>query len=221
MFFRLAIALAALVALPRAAEAQGWTPVFSAGPSISTLGIGASIGAKVNEHVGIRVDGSWLGFDFHDSPDDLDYKAKIHLASLGALADVFPFGGGFHLTGGIRIGDHRGDLQAQPSGPVSVGGTTYLPGDLGTVDGKIRVHSFAPYLGVGYTAAFWDDKLEVGVDAGVLYQGRARVQLSSSGALSGTPGLEADLEQEEDDLRRDLQWLEFYPVVALSLRYRF
>ncbi len=55
----------------------------------------------------------------------------------------------------------------------------------------------------------------------MLFQGDPEVDLSASGALANDPTLLAALRREENDLEDDLDFLSFYPVVSLSLTFRF
>jgi len=195
-------------------------PGFSAGPTAGTLGLGGEVGVRINDYVGVRAGGSWFDYSFSDTPDDLKYDVDLTWSSFGAVVDVHPWGNGWRATAGFRLNGNDADLKGRSSGPVDIGGTTYQPAELGTVRGDLELNEFAPYLGVGYSTPLWRDRLELSFDAGVLFQGKPKASLKASGLLANDPQLIADLNEEANDIEDDLNWLEFYPVVGVALRYR-
>ena len=104
---------------------------------------------------------------------------------------------------------------------MTIGGTTFPAAGAGQVTGEIEFNKFAPYLGVGLEGRFFNDRFILGTEAGVLFQGRPRVDLRGDGPLAGDPTFEAALQREEDALRDDLSFFRYYPVVALYAMYRF
>ena len=58
-------------------------------------------------------------------------------------------------------------------------------------------------------------------DVGVLFQGDPEVDLNANGTLSGDPTLQAELDNEADEIEDDLQFLGFYPVAAITATVRF
>lgn len=59
------------------------------------------------------------------------------------------------------------------------------------------------------------------LDLGVAYQGAADVRPAASGAVAGDPEFQRNLQQEEEDLKDDLDRFTYYPVIALGLTYKF
>lgn len=204
------------------ASAADERPRFTFGPDISTLGAGLQAGLRFNDYVGARVGGNWFQYEFDQSYDDVEYDADLKLGSAGTLLDIYPFGGGFRLSGGLRLNFNRADLSGRSNGGFEIGGTTYTADELGTLDGGVDFNTFAPYLGLGYGGTFLDGALELAFDAGAMYHGRPEVSLSASdGSLSDDPALQADLEEERQAIEDDLEAFRFYPVVGLALTYRF
>ena len=195
-------------------------PTLSVGPKASTLGLGAEMGVRFNEYVGMRVGGDYFDYSFSETPDDLKYDVDLTWSSFGAVVDVHPFANGWRATAGFRFNGNDANLEGESSGPVKIGNTTYQPAQLGTVRGDLDLNQFAPYIGVGYSTPLWQDRLELSFDAGMLYQGKPKANLKASGLLANDPQLIADLKQEEEDIEDDVGFLEFYPVVGIALRYR-
>ena len=216
--------LAALVLLaplaPGAARADS-TPFYYFGPQVSSLGAGLEVGARFNDYIGLRVGANGFVYSFKQSSDDIHYDFDVRLASAGAILDLHPFGNGFRLSGGVRYGANRVDLKAKPDGFITVGGTTYSAADAGAVEGDLKLNRFAPYAGFGYQGHFMKDRLMLALDLGVLFQGRPNVHLEGTGILRGDPSFEAAVRREEQDVEDKLLILSYYPVIALTLSYRF
>ncbi len=220
--------VAAAQPAPRMAQADGMGgagmgmahPAHIA-PQISTLGLGAEAGYRVDPHLGLRAGANLLTMNRSFDVDGIDYDADARLLSFGLLGDVYPFPDlGLHLTGGVRLNLNRADVSATPTTAVTIGDTTYSPDQIGTLDGSVEFNRLAPYLGVGWKGSFGDPNLIVGADLGVMFQGTPKVSLSSTGLLT-SPQLSADLERERAKIEDELEAFRFYPVVGLSVGYRF
>lgn len=191
-------------------------------PAISTLGLGLEAGVRLNESFGVRFGGNWLSFDYDGVEGDVDYESEVTLASLGALADYHPFGGGFRVTGGLRFNFNEADLDGTPTDDIEIGDETFSPDEVGTLTGDVGFDTVAPYLGIGYGATLLQGSLSIGFDLGVMYQGQANVDLDAeSGLLSDDALLQENLAIEEDKVEDDLEDFVVYPVVGLAVIYRF
>lgn len=191
------------------------------GGNVSTLGLGGEIGYRFNDFLGVRVGGNYFKYDFDEDYSGIEYGAEIDLFSAGGVIDLYPFGGGFRLTGGVRYNGNGFALKATPTVNTDIGGTTYTPADIGTLKGDIDFWTVAPYAGLGVEWGMFGGHLRMAFDAGVFYQGSPQVDLSNNGILAGDPTFEADLKREADSLEDDLSILNFYPVVGFTVTYRF
>jgi hypothetical protein len=208
------------MALLAATAARAQTAPFGIGPTVSTLGVGLEGSYRAGPFLGFRLDASALSFDANRTIDGIPYKFSADLRSGGPVLDFYPFGGGFRLSGGVRINGNKADVTATPASSIRVGNNTYSPAQIGTLSGNVDYNRVAPYVGLGYggRVTSW---LELGVDAGVLYQGKPRVSLAASGALAGDPTLQADLDRERASIRSKIDWTAWYPVLMLSALFRF
>lgn len=186
-------------------------------PQISTLGLGAEAGYRINDYVGVRGGGNVFRLNRSIDVDGIDYHGKATLKSFGATADVFPFGGGFHVSGGLRLNYNEIDLRATPGSAITIGGTTYTPAQAGTLDGKVDFRRVSPYLGIGWMGSLFSPNLHFGADLGVMFQGSPRVSLRSNSPFVS----QANLERERADIVDELKPYRFYPVVSVSVGYRF
>ena len=203
------------------ARADSYRPDITVGPSIGTLGIGGDVGVRFNDYVGLRVAGNGFATSFDSSYGDIDYDVDFTLASVGPMVDIYPFGGVLRFTAGFRYNLNSVGLSATPTSNVTIGGTTFTPAQVGTLDGDIDVNAFSPYVGLGLEATFIGGTLAIGLEGGVLFQGSPSVSLRGNGTLASDPTFNAELRQEEQQIEDDLSILAYYPVAQLYLTFRF
>lgn len=146
--------------------------------------------------------------------------SEFDLKSTSTLIDWYPSLGGFHLSGGLRVAANSIDLGASPALPVTVGGTSYTPAQVGRLSGSVEFNRFAPYLGIGWQGAMMGGRMLIGLDFGAMYQGNPDVRLSASGA-DANPALADDLAHETNAIEEKYSGFRFSPVISLSFTYRF
>ena len=204
---------------PSIASAEG----NGLGIKASTLGAGVEFDKAINEYLGIRLGLNYFQYDSTVSVDDIEYDSSVNLQSGGAIVDWYPFAGAFRLTGGIMLNGNDGDVSATPDKPVYVGDTVYTPQQVGTLSGSFSFDTLAPYAGIGWTSN--RDKgegLSFAFDIGVLFQGAPSIDnYHASGPIADNPGFQLDIDKEVTKLEDDLDSFRYYPVVALTLMYRF
>jgi hypothetical protein len=210
--------------MPAAAQ-DGSVDDNGAGVSVAvtagTLGIGPEVGVRMSDHVGARVNATFLGFGADFDSDEITYDGKLKLKSYGAMVDLYPMGGHFRVSAGARINKNRARVVATPTGPVEVGGTTYTPAQIGTLRGRAEVKEFAPALTLGWSGANRRGFM-FGGDVGVLFQGRVRIRdFTATGALSNAANFRASLEEERRELQDDVDDYKVYPIAQISIGYRF
>ena len=216
----LAIAATAAFSASTAAAQDQRIGVFVA-PQISTLGLGAEVGYQVNDYVAIRGGANAFNISRSFKVDNVDYDGDVKLKSFGAMADVFPFGGGFRVTGGLRLNYNEGELTGTPmGGNYTINGRSYSAADVGQLEGEVTFNRVAPYLGIGWMGSVFSPNLYVGADLGVMFQGKPKVKLgATNSSIAGT--FATDIEAERRKVEDDLKDFRFYPVLAVSVGYRF
>jgi hypothetical protein len=65
------------------------------------------------------------------------------------MVDLFPSGGGFVVSGGVRINGNKGRAVATPAGPQEIGDRVYTPAQIGTLRDRPETKNFAPQLTLG------------------------------------------------------------------------
>ena len=162
-----------------------------------------------------------LGISHGFDSDDVTYDGKVRLRSAGIQADIYPFGGGFRLSAGARFNGNRVRATARPTATsYTFNGVTYQASDIGTVHADTDVKNIVPTLTLGYGGGLGRG-LAFGIDAGVMFQGKVRVNpLTYTGPLQSA-ALTANLEAERQSLQDDIDGYKIYPILQMSLGYRF
>ncbi len=217
-----------LTLLPIAARAEQ-----AVSGSLGTTGLGVEWITPLSDTLRARVMLTYMNIDLDLDVDDIDYTAEFSSANVGAVLEWHPFETGFRVAGGL-VGTNFGfDLQSDSSQQsYDIGNDTYS-GTL-QLEGDVEFASVAPYLAVGWSSDLDDYGLYLGLELGVLYVGSPNLSLDASGAVrsdnfnAGRPvnvdnnaDFQADLERERKDLEDELEDYSFYPILTLSVGYRF
>lgn len=216
--------LAAFAALPAtAAFAQEDRGRFALGAQVGTPGAGLQAQYSVNDYIVLRGSYDVLQWEADDTYDGVDYEADIDFQSPGAFVDIHPFKNGFFVSGGAYFGERGVDLTSNPDEDVELGGFTFTPEQVGTLNGRIDLESTAPFLGIGYDNTFtrggaWGFRILAGAAFGDAPQVRLR---ASGGTLSDDPLFQEILADEERDIQEEADNYEVLPVVQIGLNYRF
>ncbi len=187
-----------------------------------TLGLGLTLSAPiVPGWVDARLLVNGGRITRHETTDGLRYKGRAHFRNAALLADLYPFGGIFRVTGGVYYDDNRVDLTGTPvNGIYTVNGYTVPAAAVGPVTGRITYARFAPYLGLGVgNGARPGAGFTYGVDLGVMWD-RPTTTLNAPGAAYD-PALAAEIASVRAQIEQQANRLKAYPVISVSLGYRF
>ncbi|WP_126665586.1 hypothetical protein [Croceibacterium ferulae] len=207
--------------LPAVAGAQDASPVVTLGITGGSLGVGPEIGYRPIPALGFRASANFLKLSHDVDVDDIDYNGDLHLRSYGATADLYPFESAFRLSAGLRISRNRVDLLATPLSPVSIGGTTYSPEKIGSIQAEVRARDVAPTLTIG-VARNQSRGFAWSLDAGVMLHGTPRTDnLQVTGELASNPFLQDDLARERAEIEAEIDNYKVYPLVQLAVGYTF
>lgn len=223
--FRMRSALCAALLSTLAASAHAQVGVTA---DLGSTGAGLHLVVPMERNLNGRFGFNAFQHDFDRTSNGIAYEIKGKLRTVDVLFDWYVReGSSFHLTGGVVYNGNQFDARATPDalGKIQVNGTSYTATGIGTLNGRIDYRKAAPYLGIGWGNSLdAGHKWNVGVDAGAFYQGHPNVQLTSVGcttsaALCST--LVKDVAAERLRLLDDVDTLKWYPVLRVSIGYRF
>ncbi|HEX6201624.1 MAG TPA: hypothetical protein VF100_01400 [Thermoanaerobaculia bacterium] len=224
--FALALLVASAIAPPAAAQDAGG---LSIGARAATTGFGVELAIPVASRLGLRAavtGGSW---DVEVDSENVTYDGSVDLASVLAVADLHPFAGGFRLSFGALVHDNTLEGSAPVRELLLDEGITPPPGvELGRLVAEAGVDPVAPYAGIGWGRAPRRGArgLSASLDLGVAWHGEPDVDVRYAGPLPldvvlGQPVVDQLRAEEEAELEAELADYDLFPVVGLTISYRF
>lgn len=218
-----AVALAALiaVALPATASAQ-----FSIGARAGTLGAGGEVSVGLGRMFAVRGGLGVVPYEYEGTVSDVDYTVTFPDRIWNVGVDVYPFGGGFRLSGGV-LNRPKFELNASGTQTANIGGRTYS-GDI-VIDGSFfNERETAPYAALGFGRATGRG-LGFFMDLGAAFTGKATVELTGSCRETSTgqdcPEFQQRLQEEETDAQEQLDdlgpFVELHPILQIGIRFGF
>jgi hypothetical protein len=218
-----ALLLLVLSTLTTSSTSSAATGPLSLGAAAGTTGVGIEGEIGVGNRLCLRFSHSILSTARSLTYHGLPYIFDASMSWTSMLMDVHPADNGFRFTAGAMVNTGGVDLEIASSSPLSLGGRTYQPQELGIVRGAIEMNPLAPYVGLGFENRPESGRgLVFSTDIGVVAQ-TYRVSLSHEGGTLPL-GLEQELLQsisdEEGDLEDELNSFGIFPVVKLSLTLR-
>jgi opacity protein-like surface antigen len=192
---------------------------------LGTTGLGLHVttplAAKLNGRIGVNV----ANYSYDGSTSDMDYDFKLKLKTVDALLDYYPFDGAFRVTGGVVYNGNKIDARAKPNGgSYNINNVTYTAADVGDLSSKIDFRKAAPYLGIGWGNAVKAQGWSVGMDLGVMFQGKPKTQLASNNCTAMAEfcdRLANDVAAENVKLGEEVKDFKLYPVIRVGVNYRF
>ncbi|HEY9771937.1 MAG TPA: hypothetical protein V6C71_26130 [Coleofasciculaceae cyanobacterium] len=222
-------------------QKSGW----AIAPEVSSLGLGGHVVRKITPNFNARIGVNAFKLGINIEETDFDYEGDLNLFNVSSLIDVHPFrSSGFRISGGLIVGNNNiegtADVSEQVAdglGEVEVFGQPIdirqliVDSELATIDTDIDINnSVSPYLGIGGGNAVGEDKgLGFWWNLGVVFGGSPEVEVTSNISDDLPESLREEvetetnriLEDEEQDLEDELDFLKIYPVLSLGLSYQF
>lgn len=199
----------------------GWAEGVGLGVKGGTTGLGAELTKSLGDTVNVRLGFNTFTIEYDGDESDIEYRFRAELRSLAGLVDWHPNAGAFRLSvGGIRNGTSLKGT-GRPVGFYTVGDTRYSLAQIGELNLRIDVPTFAPYAGLGFGNASRGGRLFLSLDLGVVFQGSPEAKLTATGPVAETSQFREDAQAEVADLNADLRRYRYYPVLALGIGLRF
>jgi hypothetical protein len=190
---------------------------------VSTLGFGAELSFRPGRNLGIRLGGNYFQLTRDATIEDISYHATPHLENGTAILDLHPFGGSFHLSGGLLLNYNEGELVATLAHDLQIGDSTYTPQQVGSLTGTVSFNRTAPYLGLGFAG---QSRIAVLFDLGIGFTGKPKMDLVGETNLTGQAKTEFDANVERERVKAQAEIdkhkiLKYHPVVSLGIKIGF
>lgn len=212
----LGLALLGLALAPQAvADDNLWF-----GVKAGTLGLGVEASWRPVPYLDVRAGANGFTFDANGTESGIDYDGDAELRTLYATANLRVPLSPFRVTAGLFANGNQLTLRSRDAASYQIGGMTYAAADVGSLTAKADFDSVAPYAGVGLDFRIFDT-LGLHFDLGVLVQGSPSMSLSADGPLASNAQFLAELEAERQELEREVEDYEYYPVVSVGLSFNF
>ncbi len=195
---------------------------FAIAGKAGTLGLGGEASVNIFEDFNFRAGFGTFSFDYDNSINEIDYNFKVDLSTVPLMLDWYPFHDAFHLTGGVILNNSNVDFTGSSSTTVTVGDQTYSAQEAGTLRGNVDFNRLAPYLGIGWGNPFRQgNRWGLLCDVGAAYTGSPDVSLHATGTYANDPIFRSNLAKEERDIQNKVDKYKWYPVLSVSLYFRF
>lgn len=220
-----AVAASLLIISSTAAQADG----FALGAKVSTLGIGPEITVGLMDGVNIRVGANFFSMDKTLTKGGNEFDFNLKMENYTAFADFHVFGGGFRITGGAMYnkGNNLTGI-ANSTNNYNINGVSYTSTQVGDLRGELLMGSdISPYLGIGFgNNISGGSGLSFNLDLGVFFTGVPKAALTTTGGTlqNNAPAyaiLQENLARETDNIMNDIKDYKYYPMVSISIAYRF
>ena len=208
-----------------AAHADG----IAVGAKVSTLGIGPEITIGLTDAINIRLGANFFNMDKTLTEGGNEFDFALKMSNYTAFADFHIFGGGFRLTGGAM--NNKGNILsgiANSANNYDINGTSYTNVEVGDLKGELRMgQDISPYLGLGWGNNIGGtSNFSFNFDLGVFFTGVPKASLTTTGGTLASNAaanqiLQDNLAREQDKILEDIKDFKYYPMVSISIAYRF
>ena len=187
-----------------------------------TLGYGAEFNFGKSDSFSTRIGLNAYTYKHNAKASTVNYDFKLQLQTASALADWYPFEGGFRASGGLFYNNNKATLGGNPTGgDYIINGVTYTSAQIGSLQATMTFNKAAPYLGIGWGNPVAKNKgWGMVSDIGVMFQGKPKIDLTVTCATS-CPQLSTDAAAENAKLQEDLSKFQMWPVISFGISYQW
>lgn len=195
---------------------------FGVGLKAGTLGVGVEGRWSFLPWLDVRVGANSYDYDDDGSQAGINYDATLALDTYYATGNLRVPLSPFRLTVGAFDNRNEFLLGSTDTGGANfdIGGTSFSPADVGTLNGVASFDDVSPYLGVGYDIEIFG-KVGLNFDFGVLWQGAPTVALQADGLAADLQDFQDALELERLELEDEFDDFKAWPVASLGFVYNF
>lgn len=197
-----------VAALPLGALAGDLGTAFT---QVGTNGVGVGYATSVGEDWAVRgvlssYNQAFTG-DIGDFGPGSNLNVKLDLSSAQIVADWYPMGDGFRVSGGAVFNNNK----------ISISGVGQVDGVATTVNAEVKMSDgVSPYLGVGYSSKpKYAKGFGLTFDLGVMFQ-NPKATIAQQANLTAT-----NVANETAELQNAMNKLKNMPVFAIGISYSF
>jgi hypothetical protein len=226
------------------AEAAAVAPAAATGHgaigfAVSTLGFDIEGAVRLASRANVRVGFNFFSLSPSFTSDGINYVAQLKLRSVVAFLDLFPFGGGFHISPGLMIhnGNQLGLNASVPGGQsFTLSGVGYTSSTTTPVTGTgqitFRTTSPALVMGWGNLIPHGSRRWSVPFEMGTVFQGTPQAILSLNGTvcnaagagcrtIASDPTVQANVTAEQSKVNGSIGKFKLYPIISLGFAVKF
>jgi len=192
---------------------------YAIGIKAGTRGVGGELTTSVAHNFNARLTGTFFSYKrsgvYTDGNPSIAYNTKLHITSVGALVDYFPFKKSLKVSAGLYYYDFSVDGHAAPNESYTLNGKTFQPDQMGSLSANVDYSSkIVPYLGIGLgNPVAAGSRIKLNVEIGAMYTNSPQVTMQGKGMIAPT----AKQGQNFQDGMKDFK---FYPVLDFGISYR-
>jgi len=211
---------------------------FGLAARVSTLSLGADAGFRLARPLNLRVGFNSFDYSRNLSSDGVAYRGTLHLRSVQASLDWFPFSHSLHFGPGLLIlnGNRVTALATPPVGRVlRAGAEDYISDPQDPIKGSAKsgIKKVAPMVSFGFgNLVPRKGHFAYSVDFGVVFQGAPRSTFTLLGGACDPTGefcarvadvasIQSEIQAARADLDRHVSFMKYYPVMSVEFGYRF
>lgn len=222
------------------ADGSGAASAASAGPIALTLklplilpGLGVDITGAINRYLDVRAGYSDLPYTYRKSGTlsasngGFGYNGQSEDSAWNLLLDYKPFGGTFHVTGGV-YGPRTGlKVTGIPTaaGTFTINNDSYSTSDVSNLRGKAGWYNVTPYVGIGrdgFNKASKAHPFFFSFDVGViLARPKGTLNYTCTATAAICSDLATDVTAQQKKLNSTIGSVSVLPLVQLGVGYRF
>lgn len=202
--------------------AQPKRPSVALALKVGSAGVSPEVSVRMNDHIQLRGSVHVLNYQRVDQVNfdqggDLEeakigYDAKVRLRNVGVLLDYFPFKKVLALNVGVYYNANAIDVALTPQSDLKLNDRVFKPDETGNLALKATFQKVAPYAGISLGNPH-RGRFRVLFDAGFLYTGSPKIEMTGTGAIEPTA-------EQAPQLEKNLQPVYLYPVIKLGVSYR-
>ena len=220
----------------RVAAQEGIFNHLSIGAEVGLTGYGFEAAAPLTHYITFRTGFTTLprfsintdvNYTIKGVKHNVDITGRVRMTDFKLLADIYPFKhSSFHVTGGFYAGIpdlgkayNTGQLAVDAGEGLEIGGVFVHPDQEGTVNMKMQVKGFKPYVGLGFGRPISSKhRVSCAFDLGVLFWGKPAVKVYSHDEEGWVRLKKSDVEDEDfHDVMKIIEKISVYPVLNFRI----